>query len=178
MCASLCGPQFFLEWIWSSGRYWSRIWSRPDKLIHSTCWGLKMNRTGKGKNKIKHTLKIQNNQFLVCVCQILKVKSLSCVWLLVTPWTAAYQAPPSMEFSKQEYWNGVPLPSGIVEATKTNKTRTFCIQSDGTTTIELMGINKLTHHLYIKGRKSFLTVLSNWSFNLLYSKEIVLPRPT
>ena len=40
-----------------------------------------------------------------------KVKSLSCVWLLVTPWTAAYQAPPSMGFSKQEYWSGVPLPS-------------------------------------------------------------------
>ena len=40
-----------------------------------------------------------------------KVKSLSCVWLLATPWTAAYQAPPSMGFSKLEYWSGVPLPS-------------------------------------------------------------------
>ena len=40
-----------------------------------------------------------------------KVKSLSRVWLLVTPWTAAYQAPPSMGFSRQEYWSGVPLPS-------------------------------------------------------------------
>ena len=40
-----------------------------------------------------------------------KVKSLSCVWLLVTPWTAAYQAPLSMGFSSQEYWSGVPLPS-------------------------------------------------------------------
>ena len=38
-----------------------------------------------------------------------KVKSLSCVWLFVTPWTAAYQAPPSMGFSRQEYWSGVPL---------------------------------------------------------------------
>ena len=38
-----------------------------------------------------------------------KVKSLSRVWLLVTPWTAAYQAPPSMGFSRQEYWSGVPL---------------------------------------------------------------------
>ena len=35
-----------------------------------------------------------------------KVKSLSRVWLLATPWTAAYQAPPSMGFSRQEYWNG------------------------------------------------------------------------
>ena len=42
-----------------------------------------------------------------------KVKSLSCVRLWVTPWTAAYQAP-SMGFSRQEYWSGVPLPSPSV----------------------------------------------------------------
>ena len=40
-----------------------------------------------------------------------KVKSLSRVQLFETPWTAAYQAPPSMGFSRQEYWSGVPLPS-------------------------------------------------------------------
>ena len=40
-----------------------------------------------------------------------KVKSLSHVRLLATPWTAAYQAPLSMGFSRQEYWSGVPLPS-------------------------------------------------------------------
>ena len=40
-----------------------------------------------------------------------KVKSLSRVRLLATPWTAAYQAPPSMGFSRQEYWSGMPLPS-------------------------------------------------------------------
>ena len=38
-----------------------------------------------------------------------KVKSLSCVQLVATPWTAAYQATPSMGFSRQEYWSGVPL---------------------------------------------------------------------
>ena len=42
-----------------------------------------------------------------------KVKSLSHVWLLATPWTAAHQAPPSMGFSRQEYWSGVPLPSPL-----------------------------------------------------------------
>ena len=42
-----------------------------------------------------------------------KVKSFSRVWLLVTPWTAAHQAPPSMGFSRQEYWSGVPLPFPI-----------------------------------------------------------------
>ena len=40
-----------------------------------------------------------------------KVKSLSHVRLFVTPWTIAYQAPPSMGFSKQEYWSGLPFPS-------------------------------------------------------------------
>ena len=43
-----------------------------------------------------------------------KVKSLSRVLLLAIPWTAAYQAPPSMGFSRQEYWNGVPLPYPIL----------------------------------------------------------------
>ena len=42
-----------------------------------------------------------------------KVKSLCGVWLLATPWTAAHQAPPSMGFSRQEYWSGVPSPSPI-----------------------------------------------------------------
>ena len=40
-----------------------------------------------------------------------KVKSLSRVRLVATPWTAAHQAPPSMGFSRQECWSGVPLPS-------------------------------------------------------------------
>ena len=40
-----------------------------------------------------------------------KVKSLSCVRPSATPWTAAFQAPPSMGFSRQEYWSGVPSPS-------------------------------------------------------------------
>ena len=39
------------------------------------------------------------------------MKSLSHVRLLATPWTVAHQAPPSMGFSRQEYWSGVPLPS-------------------------------------------------------------------
>ena len=48
-----------------------------------------------------------------------KVKSLSCLWLLATPWTAAHQVPPSMGFSRQEYWSGVPLLSP-------NMIPTFC----------------------------------------------------
>ena len=40
-----------------------------------------------------------------------KVKSLSRVWLFETLWTVAHQAPPSMGFSRQEYWSGLPFPS-------------------------------------------------------------------
>ena len=43
-----------------------------------------------------------------------KVKSLSHIRLLATPWTAAHQAPPCMGFSRQEYWSGVPLPSPLL----------------------------------------------------------------
>ena len=57
---------------------------------------------------------------VVCVIETLratehvpevKVKSLSRVRLFAIPWTVAYPAPPSMGFSRQEYWSGVPLPS-------------------------------------------------------------------
>ena len=56
-----------------------------------------------------------------------KVKSLSRVRLLATPWTAAHQAPPSMGFSRQEYWSGVPLPSPytVVENSKYRQTSSF-----------------------------------------------------
>ena len=44
-----------------------------------------------------------------------KMKSLSCTWLLATPWTAAYQAPTSMGFSRWGYWSGLPLPSPLLK---------------------------------------------------------------
>ena len=55
------------------------------------------------------------------------MKSLSRVRLLVTPWTTAYQAPPSMGFSRQQYWNGVPLPSPPSYVVGTNyRVLTYC----------------------------------------------------
>ena len=51
----------------------------------------------------------------------MKVKSLGRVRLLATPWTAAYQPPPPMGFSRQEYWSGVPSPSPKVYEEGTNK---------------------------------------------------------
>ena len=57
-----------------------------------------------------------------------KVKSLSRVRPSATPWTAAYQAPPSIGFSRQEYWSGVPLPSPTYYANiKELKTMKTCV---------------------------------------------------
>ena len=49
-----------------------------------------------------------------------KVRSLSRVQLFQTPWTAAYQAPPSLGFSRQEYWSGLPLPSLVKHVAHSN----------------------------------------------------------
>ena len=56
-----------------------------------------------------------------------KVKSLSCVRLLVTPWTAAHQAPPSMGIFRHEYWSGVPLPSPSQDA----REKLYCVPGKG-----------------------------------------------
>ena len=66
-----------------------------------------------------------------------KVKSLSRVWLLATPWTAAYQAPLPMGFSRQEYWSGLPLPSPEGKLWQTYKPRQH--------------IKKQKHHFANKG---------------------------
>ena len=47
-----------------------------------------------------------------------KGKSLSHVWLVATPWTAAYQAPPSMGFSRYDYWSGLPFIKRMSEGCK------------------------------------------------------------
>ena len=60
--------------------------------------------------------------------QCVKVKSLSRVRLFVTPRTAAYQAPPSMGFSRQEYWSGVPLHHSISWIKKVGgQVKDYCI---------------------------------------------------
>ena len=62
-----------------------------------------------------------------------KVKLLSRVWPSATPWTAAFQAPPSVGFSRQEYWSGVPLPSPRegLNSVKRARGHTFSILGPG-----------------------------------------------
>ena len=68
------------------------IWSRLF-ILQGQEWSVKGHTVGCGK-----TLKVK-----------VKVKSLSSVHLFATPWTLAHQAPPSMGFSRQEYWSGLPF---------------------------------------------------------------------
>ena len=49
---------------------------------------------------------------------LLLLSHFSRVQLCATPWTAAHQAPPSLEFSRQEHWSGLPLPSPVNESEK------------------------------------------------------------
>ena len=59
----------------------------------------------------------------VCVC----ARALSHVRLFAIPWTVAHQAPLSMEFSRQEYWSGLPFPSPGESSQPRNQTQVSCI---------------------------------------------------
>ena len=63
----------------------------------------------------------------------MKVKSLSRVRLFATPWTAAYQAPPSVGFSRQEHWNGLPFPSPRDLPDPGTEPRSSALQADALT---------------------------------------------
>ena len=72
---------------------------RPQPARLCPPWGSPGTNTGVGCHFLLQCTKVK------CESQVAPV------WLFETPWTAAYQAPPFMGFSKQEYWSGLPLPS-------------------------------------------------------------------
>jgi len=74
---------------------WKSPWTEKPGGLQST-----------GFQRVKH-----NWSNWACAHTLLLLSRFSRVRLLATPWTAAHQAPPSMGFSRQEYWSGVPLPS-------------------------------------------------------------------
>ena len=117
-------------------RLWQKLLIRPDylglaaaaaKSLHS-CLNLYDPRDGNPLGSLvpgilqARTLEWVAISFSSARKWKVKVKSLSRVRLLETPWTAAYQAPPPMRFSKQEYWSGVvPLPSPKILADQTKR---------------------------------------------------------
>ena len=84
----------------------------------------------------------------------MKVKSLSHVQLSATPWTAAHQAPPSMGFSRQEYWSEVPLPSPTWHAAIHGVAKSRTRLSDFTFTFHFHALEKemATHSSVLAGR--------------------------
>ena len=58
------------------------------------------------------------NDYRTCMLLLLLLSRFSRVRLCVTPWTAAHQVPPSLGFSRQEHWSGLPLPSPLCESEK------------------------------------------------------------
>ena len=73
---------------------------QPTRLPHP--WDSPGKDTGVGCHFLLQCMKVKSESELAQSCLT-----------LATPWTAAYEAPPSMGFSRQEYWSGVPLPSPI-----------------------------------------------------------------
>ena len=74
---------------------------QPTRLPHP--WDSPGKNTGVGCHFLLQSMKVKRESEVAQSCLT-----------LATPWTAAYQAPPSMGFSRQEYWSGVPLPSPYV----------------------------------------------------------------
>ena len=80
------------------------------------------------------------------------VKSLSRVRLFATPWTIAHQAPPSMGFSRQEYWSGLPFPSPGDLPDPGIKPRSPALQADTLTSAPPEAL--FTHAQILKGKGS------------------------
>ena len=85
-------------------------------------WRATVNRVAKSKTRLKQLSRsaqyihyLEGNQGILSLPALNSSESesevLSCVQLFAAPWAVAHQAPPSMEFSRQEYWNGLPFPT-------------------------------------------------------------------
>ena len=82
---------------------------------------------------IQHFTSFSGNRISLFYILKVKGKSLSRVRLFVTPWTVAYQASPSMGFSRQEYWSGLPFPSPGNLSKPGIKPRSPALQADALT---------------------------------------------
>ena len=117
--------------------YWSRLWGHTESdtterlpllsylLVWETPWTEKPGGLqSMGWQRVRHAFPGENARSWEALGEArpgqsslsagaLRYRALSHVRLFTTPWTAAYQAPPSMGFSRQEYWSGVPLTSPL-----------------------------------------------------------------
>ena len=102
----------------------------------------------------------------------MKVKLLSHVRLLVTPWTAAHQSPPSMGFSRQEYWSGVPLPSPWEAISSLNISHTYyakCICKNES--VQSLSHLRLFATPWTAAHQASLSITNSWNLFKLMSIE-------
>ena len=103
------------------GTFWRFLYAncRAIHVVHRLCWYEKLRSTRVREHTVlqKTALTFDTNSKFGVMGGLsklplkVKVKSLSRVQVFVTTWTVAYQAPPSIGFSRQEYWSGLPFPS-------------------------------------------------------------------
>ena len=120
-----------------------------------------------------------------------EVKWLSRVWLFVTPWTIAYQAPPSIRFSRQEYWSGLPFPSPGDLPDPGIEPQSPAFQADALTSeppgkppnihsVQFSSVLSLSHVWlfttpWIAACQTSLSITISWSSLKLTSIELVMP---
>ena len=105
-------PQAPLSVGFSQQEYWSRLSLPPPRDLSD--WGIELLSSASPALQTDSLLLSHQGSCIYIYMKKVKekkVKSLNCVLLFVTSWTIAYQASPSMGFSRQEYWNGLPFPS-------------------------------------------------------------------
>ena len=87
----------------------SKLW---ELVMDKKAWRAAIHEVVKCRTQLSYWTELNWIElFISLIYSWSEVKSLSRVWLFVTPWTVAHQAPLSMGFSRQEYWSGLPLPS-------------------------------------------------------------------
>ena len=100
-----------------------------------------------------------------------KAKSHSPVRLFMTPWTAAYQAPPSMGFSRKEYWSGVPLPSPHLTAQLSSKSTYLFLAKNISVSVPSWSLRaqKAIHRIGKKKKKAILSYIMYASVQFSHS---------
>ena len=93
-------------------------WQIDGETIRDfTFWGSKITADHDCSHEIKRCL-LLGGKAVTNLLLLLLLSRFSCVRLCETPWTAAHQAPPSLGFSRQEHWSGLPFPSPMHESEK------------------------------------------------------------
>ena len=121
----------------------------------------------------------------VCVGGCVSAPSQSCLTLtFTTPWTVAHQAPPSIGFSRQEYWSGVLFPPPGVSSRSRIRTWVSCIEGryftlwtmrDAHSTVQSLSRVRLFATLWITARQASLSITNSRSLPKLMPIELVMP---